>query len=313
MSDLDATLVVAADQEPTPKPTKSLTRDAWRHLSRSALFWASGTVIVLLATMAVVPALFVAPSPASHDPRACSLRDESGAYQDRLPPSSEHWFGTDLQGCDYYARVIYGARASMTVGLLAVVVGGTIAIVLGGLAGYAGGWIDTTVSRLIDVFFGFPLLIAAILLLTAISGPQRSTLDVALVLGLLGWPLAARLFRSSVQQVRGSSYADAARTMGSSAPRVLVRHVLPNALTPLLVYGALAVGVALVAEAGLSFLGIGLQAPTISWGQMIESAQQRLQDSPHLLFFPGLFLTVAVLAFLALADVLRRAIEPRGR
>jgi oligopeptide transport system permease protein len=299
MSDLDA--------------TRSLGRDAWHHLSRSPLFWVTAAVIVLLAMMAIVPALFVAPSPASHDPRACSLRDESGAYQDRLPPSSQHWFGTDLQGCDYYARVIHGARASMIVGLVAVVIGGSIAIALGGISGYAGGWIDTTISRLIDVFFGFPLLIAAILLLTAIAGEQRSTLEVALVLGLLGWPLAARLFRSSVQQVRGTSYADAARTMGASAPRVLTRHVLPNALTPLLVYGALAVGVALVAEAGLSFLGIGLQAPTISWGQMIDSAQLRLEESPHLLFFPGLFLTVAVLAFLALGDLLRRAIDPRGR
>ena len=300
-----------ADLEPDP-PT-SLGRDAWHEVSRRPVFWLAITVIGLFALMAIVPALFVAPSPAGHDPYACSLRDVSGAYQDRLPPSADHWFGTDLQGCDYYARVIYGARASMTVGIVTVLIGGSIALLLGGVSGYSGGWVDTTISRVMDVFFGFPLLIAAILLLTAVAGEQRSTLEVAVVLGLLSWPLAARLFRSSVQQVRGHSYVDAARLMGASAPRVLARHVVPNAITPLLVFGALAIGVALAAEAGLSFLGIGLQAPTISWGQMIDAAQQRLEQSPHLLFFPGLFLVILILAFLALGDVLRRAMETRRR
>jgi oligopeptide transport system permease protein len=201
----------------------------------------------------------------------------------------------------------------MSVGLLVVLIGGSIAIVLGGLAGYAGGWVDTTVSRLIDVMLGFPLIVAAILLLTAVAGEQRSVPEVALVLGILSWPLATRLFRSSVQQTRSSSYVDAARSIGSSGTRIVVRHILPNSLTPLLVYGALAIGAALVAEAGLAFLGIGLSEPAISWGQMINSAQDRLEDSPHLLFFPGLFLTLAILAFLGLGDLVRRALDPRGR
>lgn len=293
--------------------TTSLTRDAARHLARRPLFWIVIVVIAAYAAMAVVPAAFVAPSPATHDPRDCSLRSDDGSYQDRLPPSAEHWFGTDLQGCDYYARVVYGARASMAVGLLVVLIGGAVAIVLGGIAGYTGGWVDTGVSRLIDVFLGFPLIVAAILLLTAIGGDQRSIPEVALVLGLLSWPLATRLFRSSVQQTRSTSYVDAARSMGSSGARTVARHVLPNSLTPLLVYGALAIGAALVAEAGLAFLGIGLSAPTISWGQMINSARDRLEESPHLLFFPGLFLTVAILAFLGLGDLLRHALDPKGR
>lgn len=309
MSDPGAMVVATTDE----RRGASLTRDATRHLARRPMFWIAATVVALFVAMAIVPAVFVAPSPASHDPRDCSLRSEDGSYQDRLPPSADHWFGTDLQGCDYYARVVYGARASMAVGLLVVLIGATIAIGLGGLAGYAGGWLDVGVSRLIDVFLGFPLIVAAILLLTAIGGEQRSIAEVALVLGLLSWPLATRLFRSSVQQTRSTSYVDAARSMGSSGVRTVVRHVLPNSLTPLLVYGALAIGAALVAEAGLAFLGIGLSAPTISWGQMINSAQDRLEDSPHLLFFPGLFLTLAILAFLALGDLLRRALDPRGR
>jgi oligopeptide transport system permease protein len=309
MSDPGALVVASGDE----RRGASLTRDAMRHLARRPSFWIATAVVALFAAMAVVPAVFVAPSPASHDPRDCSLRSEDGSYQDRLPPSADHWFGTDLQGCDYYARVVYGARASMAVGLLVVLIGGSIAIALGGLAGYAGGWLDVGVSRLIDVFLGFPLIVAAILLLTAAAGEQRSIPEVALVLGVLSWPLATRLFRSSVQQTRSTSYVDAARSLGSSGIRTVVRHVLPNSLTPLLVYGALAIGAALVAEAGLAFLGIGLSAPTISWGQMINSAQDRLEDSPHLLFFPGLFLTMAILAFLALGDLLRRALDPRGR
>jgi oligopeptide transport system permease protein len=309
MSDPGAMVIATTDES----PGASLTRDAVRHLARRPSFWIAMAVVALFAAMAVVPAVFVAPSPASHDPRDCSLRSEDGSYQDRLPPSADHWFGTDLQGCDYYARVVYGARASMAVGFLVVLIGASIAIGLGGLAGYSGGWLDVGVSRLIDVFLGFPLIVAAILLLTAVGGEQRSIPEVALVLGLLSWPLATRLFRSSVQQTRSTSYVDAARSMGSSGIRTVMRHVLPNSLTPLLVYGALAIGGALVAEAGLAFLGIGLSAPTISWGQMINSAQDRLEDSPHLLFFPGLFLTAAILAFLALGDLLRRALDPRGR
>ena len=263
--------------------------------------------------MAIAPAVFVLPSPATHDPHDCSLRDSTGAYQDRLPPSQDHWFGTDFQGCDYYARVIYGTRASMVVAVVAVMAAGAIALLLGGVAGYAGGWADGVISRVTDVFFGIPALVGAILFLSVVAGDERGLFDVALVLGLLGWPLATRLFRASVQRVSGAAYVEAARTMGASGPFIVARHVLPNAISPLLVYGTIAVGAAIAAEAGLSFLGVGLQEPTISWGRMIADAQQRIAEIPYLLFFPSLFLSVAVLAFLVIGDALGDAVDPRHR
>ena len=273
-------------------------------------FWFAALLLAILASMTVAPALWVAPSPASPDPHACSIRSDTGEFQDRLPPSSEHWFGTDLQGCDYYTQVIYGTRASMVTGLVAVLIGGAIAIAFGGLAGFVGGWVDGSISRFTDVIFGIPAIVFAILLLNFISGENHSVLTVALVLGLLGWPFALRLVRSSVQQVRSMPFIDASRLHGATTRRTITRHVLPNALMPMIGYMTLAVGGAIVAEAGLSFLGVGLQAPTISWGQMIGTAQQRLSDLPYLLFFPSFFLSMTVLAFLIAGDVLRRHIDP---
>jgi ABC-type dipeptide/oligopeptide/nickel transport system permease subunit len=263
--------------------------------------------------MAIAPAVFVAPSPATHDPHDCSLRAPDGGFQDRLPPSGDHWFGTDLQGCDYYARVVYGARASIVVGFLTVVASGAIALVLGGTAGYVGGQIDGVISRVTDIFFGIPALVGAILILSVLGGTHPTIWQVALTLGVLGWPLATRVLRSTVLQVRNAPYVDAARTIGMPANRVLRRHVMPNSISPLMVFAPLAVGIAIAAEAGLSFLGVGLKAPTISWGIMIQVGQDRLSDVPYLLFFPGLFLSLVVLAFVLLGDVVRDTLDPKSQ
>ncbi len=279
---------------------------------RPRLDWVVGGMLLLLASMAILPGVWMAPSPAQADPRECSIRNPAGGFQDRLPPSSEHWFGTDLQGCDYYAQVIHGARASMLTGLLAVLIGGSIAVVVGGFAGFAGGWADTVVSRVTDVFLGIPSLVLAILLMGSIGGDDRSIVDVALVLGLLGWPVALRLVRSTVLEVRSLHYVDASRLLGVSPVRTVVRHVLPNALAPLVGYISLSVGFAIIAEVGLTFLGVGLQAPTISWGQMISIGQERVAEVPHLLLFPSLLLTATVLAFLGAGELVQRRLDRSG-
>jgi ABC-type dipeptide/oligopeptide/nickel transport system permease subunit len=292
----------------------SLWSDAWRELRKRWIFWIAAGLIGLFSVMAIVPQVFVAPSPATHDPKECSLRAADGTFQDRLRPSSEHWFGTDLQGCDYFARVIYGARVSMVIGIGVTALAGLIGLTLGGIAGFYGGWFDNLISRFVDILFAIPFLVAAILFLNVIaSDGSRGLGHVLLVLGVFGWPTLSRLFRASVIQAKAQDYVEAARAVGASNMRILVRHILPNAIAPAIVYATIAIGGVIAAEATLSFLGVGLQLPAISWGLMINNAQTRILTDPHLLLFPGVFLSLTVLGFLLLGDAVRDALDPRLR
>ncbi|AYA24888.1 ABC transporter permease [Rhodococcus rhodochrous] len=277
----------------------SLWGNAWKKLRRSAFFWFGAVITIVLVAMAVVPQVFAR----GIDPRACDLSDT------RLPPSAEHWFGTDLQGCDYYANVVYGARVSLSIGLLAVIGVLVIGVLIGSLAGYFGGILDSVLARFTDVFFGIPLLLGALVLLTVTS--ERTALTVAMALIAFGWMTAMRLVRSSVIAVKGSEYVQAAQVLGASTFRILVRHILPNALTPVLVYATVAVGTFIAAEAALSYLGIGLQMPAMSWGLQINLGQNYLSTSPHLVLFPAGFLSVTVLAFILMGDALRDALDPK--
>ena len=278
----------------------SLWSDAWYELKRSPLFIASAVLILLMITMAVFPQLFTNASP--------TVQDLSRSLE---TPSREHWFGFDVLGRDYYARTIYGARASIAVGVL--VVGGAtlIAVVFGSLAGYYGGAVDAVIARATDVIFAIPLILGAIVLLTVL--PRRNVWTVAGVIALFAWPTMLRLMRSAVLPVAESDYVMAARALGASDVRILRRHILPNALTPVVVYATIFVGVIIVAEAALTFLGVGLRPPAISWGLMISQAQDRLLQAPHLLFFPGLFLSATVFGFILMGDALRDALDPKLR
>jgi ABC-type dipeptide/oligopeptide/nickel transport system permease subunit len=277
-----------------------LWSDAWRQLRRNPLFLAPAAVIVLFTVMAVAPGLFT-----RADPRACDLSHSL------LRPSGGHWFGYDLQGCDYYAKVIHGARVSMTIGITTVVGTALVAVVLGTLAGFYGGFVDTVIARVTDVWFALPTFLGAVVLLSVLGG--KGLLQLTVVLVIFGWPTMTRLMRSAVLTVRDMEYVIAARALGAGDLRLMWRHVLPNALAPVIVYGAIRVGIVIAAEATLSFLGLGLQLPAISWGLMIAGAQSRLLTAPHLLLFPGLFLSVTVLAFVLLGDALRDAFDPRLR
>lgn len=300
--------VVAADRsgEPAPEAARSLSADAWRALRANPLFWVSVALIALFLLMAVAPGLFT-----STDPRFAVLEKA------RQTPSADAWFGRDNQGYDLYARCIHGARASILVGVLASLSSMLIGSFFGLVAGYAGGVWDAVISRAADVFFAIPLLLGGILFLSAFPNQDAGYLavvgKVVAILALLGWPGIARLMRSSVLQVKPNEYVQAARALGASPVRVIASHVLPNAISPVIVVATINLGAFIAVEAALSFLGIGLVAPTISWGVMISDALVAIRTTPHVLLFPSAFLSLTVLAFIMLGDAVRDAFDPRSR
>jgi oligopeptide transport system permease protein len=252
--------------------------------------------------MALVPQLFARGA----DPRDCDLANS------KLPPSSAHWFGFDQQGCDYLANVVYGARNSLIIGLLAVLVVLVLGMVVGAISGFFGGISDSVLSRLTDVFYAVPFILGAIVVLrSGILG--RGVAAVAIALAAFGWMTAMRLVRSQVIAVKSSDYVAASRAMGASNGRILVRHILPNAVAPVLVYTTITIGVLIAAEATLTFLGVGLQRPAISWGLQIDAGQSLLRTAPHLVLFPSIALTLTVMAFILMGDALRDALDPRQR
>jgi len=293
----------------TNERQNSLWSDAWKALKRNPLFWIGAVFGAFFTLMAIAPQWFARGA----DPRSCDLANS------RSTPSAEHWFGFDQQGCDYLANVVYGARSSLIIGVTAVLVVLLLGVVVGAIAGYFGGFTDGVLARIADIFYGLPLILGALVLLRV--GPStdipvintRGPGAVALALALFGWMTAMRLVRSQVIAVKSSDYVAAARAMGASSPRILVRHILPNAVAPVLVYATITIGVLIAAEATLTYLGVGLQRPAISWGLQIDAGQDLLRTAPHLVLFPSLILTLTVMAFIMMGDALRDALDPRQR
>lgn len=278
------------------------TRAPWRRMIRRPGFLVPAIVLALLVLIAIVPAPFAGLF-GNGDPRVCDFgRSLAG-------PEAGHPFGFDMQGCDVYANVIYGTQSSLAVGALTTALALTIALVLGTLAGLGRRWVDSVVSRLTDVFLGFPFLLGAIVMLTVIG--ERNVLTVSLVLAVFGWPTMARLMRGSVRGVANQDYVLAAATMGLPRRRIILRYVLPNSIAPVLVVATIAIGGVIVAESSLTYLGVGLQPPAISWGLQLANATTKFELAPHLLVFPGLFLTATVLSIVALGDTLRATLDPR--
>jgi oligopeptide transport system permease protein len=262
------------------------------------------TGVLLFCLMAAVPQAFSGWF-GHGDPRACSLADSA------LGPRTGHPFGFDIQGCDLYANVVYGTRNSLSIGLLTTALTLLVAVVLGSLAGYLGGITDMVISRVMDVFFGFPTLIGMIVVLQAFA--VHSVLSVSLVLTLFSWPVLTRVMRAAVLETRGLDHITAARSIGAGCLRILLRHVMPNSITPVAVLASLNIGAVITAEAGLTFLGVGLKAPAISWGVQLNSAQQYFTEHLNLLVFPALFLSAAVLCLVLLGDALKHAFDPEQR
>ena len=257
-----------------------------------------GALIVLLAATAAVLGPFVAPyDPASQQ---LALRLQG--------PSLAHPFGLDELGRDVLARIVHGARVSMAVGLAVVTVSSLLGTLLGATAGYFGGRVDDLISRVIDVLLAFPGILLAIALV-AVLGP--SLVNVVLALCVIGWVGYARLIRGVTLKIRELDFVQAARALGASPPRILLRHVIPGALPALAVQATLGMAGAILAEASLSFLGLGVQPPTPSWGTMLDAGRSHLFDAPHLTIFPGLSIAALVLGFNFVGDGLRDRVDPR--
>jgi oligopeptide transport system permease protein len=309
MTEASTIAVGAETSAPVPwqDEARSLTSDAWRSLKKNPIFWVSMALIVAFLLMAVWPSLFTNVDPA-----------EAVLKQARERPSANAWFGRDIQGYDIYSRTIYGARASILVGVFASIATVLIGGAMGVIAGYYGGWLDAVVSRVTDIFFAIPLLLGGILFMATFPNDVNSPYllvvgKVVLVLSIFGWPGLARLMRSSVLQVKPNDYVQAARALGATPWRIIRAHVLPNALAPMIVVATINLGVFISVEATLSFLGIGLTPPAISWGVAISDAIVALRTTPHILLFPSLFLSLAVLAFIMLGDAVRDAFDPKSR
>src|SRR5919106_2420571 len=259
-----------------------------------------GAAIVLVAVLAAVAGPWLVPfDPAAQE---LALRLEG--------PTGLHWFGLDELGRDIFARVLAGARISLLVGLVVVGVSASIGIVLGSIAGYFGGRIDEGISRVMDILLAFPGLLLAIAMV-AVLGPSLT--NVILALSLIGWVGYARLVRGQVLRAREFEYVQAARALGATTPRILARHIVPTALPAVTVQATLGMGGAILAEASLSFLGLGVQPPTPSWGTMLSYGKAHLLEAPHLTIFPGIAIAVLVLGFNFLGDGLRDALDPATR
>ncbi|HEY7032277.1 MAG TPA: oligopeptide ABC transporter permease [Thermomicrobiales bacterium] len=270
----------------------------WRRFRRHRLALIGSTILLLLAISAIG-----APLIARHDPYAIDL----SAYQSG--PTRHHILGTDSAGRDVFSRLLHAGRVSLSVGLVAVTIYTAIGVALGALAGFYGGWVDSLVMRLADVFLSFPSLII-IITLASVLGP--SIYNVMLAIGLLGWPPIARLLRGELLSLREREFVLGARASGCGGARLIFRHLLPNAMAPVIVAATFGIAYAILIEAGLSFLGLGVQPPTPSWGNMLTDAQSLtvLESMPWLWLPPGVMIALAVLSINFIGDGLRDALDP---
>ena len=259
-----------------------------------------GLVMVAIVFLTAITAPLIVP----HDPQ---VQDLSNTLDE---PSSAHWLGTDENGRDQLSRIIYGSRIAVVVGLSAILLALVIGVVLGSLAGYLGkGW-DAVIMRVADIFFAFPLIIGAIVIVLVVG---RGLMPVILALGIFSWATVARLLRSSILSVRESEYVEAARSLGAGKWRIVTRHVLPNSMAPVLVFAMVSVATAIVAEASLSYLGVGLPPDVPDWGNMISAGQKFFGYKDFLWFFPSMAVVFTVLGFVFVGDGLRDALDPRLR
>lgn len=274
-------------------------RDVWHLFSRNRL----ALVGLALVTLLLLTAAF-APLLAPADPYKQDLTNTLA------PPSSEHWLGTDPLGRDQLSRIIYGSRIAVIVGLAAILLSTVIGVILGATAGYLSGTWDTVIMRVADVFFAFPLLIGAIVIILVLG---RGVLPVILSLAIFSWATVARLLRSSILSTREADYVVAARALGASGWRLVTRHILPNSFAPVLVFATFNVGVAVVAEASLSFLGVGVKADVPEWGNMVAVGRGYVGAADYLWLFPSMAVVLTVLGFVFVGDGLRDALDPKLR
>ena len=279
----------------------SLWTDAFKRLVRNRMAMLGLGIIVALVVIALFGPTF---APYGYNEQRLVLSEVN------QPPGLAHLLGTDDFGRDVFSRILYGARTALSVGVIIVGIDLVVGVTIGAVAGYFGGWIDNLFMRLTDVMFAFPGLLFAIMIV-AVLGP--GLLNVFIALGIVSWPSMARLVRGQVLSIKHLDYVEAARAVGGPARRIIITHILPNCLGPVVVSASLGMGSAILAESSLSFIGIGVQAPSPSWGSMINEAMNEWRTYPYLVLAPGAVIAVVVFAFNFLGDGLNDALNPRRR
>jgi oligopeptide transport system permease protein len=290
--------------EPKPEKTRSLWGDAWQDLRTNWVFVLSAVLILLLLVMAAWPGLFTGADPNDKDLANHYLQHPNYGHVFKAD-----WLGYDAQGRSVYARAIYGTRASLLVGAGTTVVVVLFGGLVGMLAGYFGGWIDAVLSRVTDMFMGIPFLLGAMVALNSFT--ERSIPVVIGALAFLGWTQTARVMRGSVITVKSTDYVQAAKALGAGTRRILFRHVLPNAVAPVIVVATISLGIYIGAEATLSFLGLGLNG--VSWGNDISDGGNSIRVAQFIMLYPSIMLSITVLAFIMLGEAVRNALDPKTR
>lgn len=286
---------------PSSGKPRSLWGDARYALVRNPVFWGSLILVAIALLFSIAPQWFAGPDPSNS---YCNLD-----YA-RQGPSAAHPFGFTVQGCSMWDSLVWGTRKSVAVGVIATAITVTVGVLVGTLAGWYGGWVDSVLSRITDIFFGLPFLLGAVVFLAIF--PVRNELSIALVLSILGWTSIARVMRGSVISVKQRDFVDAARALGAPNGFIVRKHVLANAIAPVVVLATIGLGGFISAESTLTFLGVGYQRPAVSWGLLVSDGQTLVfAGFWHLLVFPCAFIVATCLAFILLGDVLRDALDPR--
>lgn len=273
--------------------------EIWRRMKRNRLAMIGLAVVVLL----VLAAIF-ADQIADYDTEVIK-QNVIIRYQG---PSAEHWFGTDELGRDIFARIVHGARISLLVGIVAVIIALATGGTLGAIAGYFGGAVDNVIMRVMDVFLSIPILLLAIMIVAALGS---SMFNLMLAIGLASMPTFARVVRASVLSVKDQEFVEAARAIGATNAHIILRHILPNCLSPIIVQATLRVATAILSTASLSFIGLGIKPPSPEWGAMLASGRGAIRDAPHVVVIPGLVIMITILALNLLGDGLRDALDPK--
>lgn len=299
---LEETKLEAIDTVKTEGKPSNLWIDAWADLRRRPMFWISSALILIIVFVALFPGLFTNEPPNSN----CQLANSNGA------PVPGHPLGFTRQGCDVFSRIVHGAGTSLSVGIIVTILVFALGVLFGAFAGYYGGWTDGILSRLGDIFFSIPYILAAVVIMSVLAN-YRNVWVISLAIGIFAWPATARVLRSEILRVKNSDFVTAATAIGVSRFKILWAHVVPNSIAPVIVIATISLAGAIVAEATLSFLGVGLPTNIMSWGNDIAQAQTTLRTAPQVLIYPSIALSLTVFSFIMLGEVVRDALDPKAR
>lgn len=299
---LDETPLAEVDSVNISAQASNLWLDAWRDMRGRPMFYISGFIIILVALVALFPGWFTQVPP-NND---CLLVNSNGA------PIAGHSLGFTKQGCDVYSRIIHGTSTSLSVGIIVTILTAGLGVLFGAFAGFYGRWLDAILSRIGDIFFAIPYILAAVVIMSVFSS-YRNIIIISLAIGLFAWPSTARVLRAEILRVKNADFVMASTAIGVSRFKILMRHVLPNSIAPVIVITTLSLAAAIVAEATLSFLGVGLPTSFMSWGNDISQAQSDLRNAPQTLIYPSLALTITALSFIMMGEVIRNALDPKAR